>query len=264
MGTLLSNKHAVIYGASGAIGGAVARAFAREGATVFLTGRDLKKVESVADEIRAGGGKAEAAPVDALDEAAIEKHLGDMEALAGSVDISFNAVGIPDTKILGIPLVKLDAELFSLPITAYTKSYFLTARLAARHMIPKKSGVIMTVTALPARMGSQLNGGYGSAQAAKEALTRDLSAELAPYGIRVVGLRPHGIPETTTMKEVLDAKASTGITWEQFQGYLASTTHPRRVMRIDEVANMAVFMASDKASGMTGTTVNLTMGSLDD
>ncbi len=263
MGALLSNKNAVIYGAGGAIGGAVARAFAREGATVFLTGRDLKGVESVADEIRAAGGKAEAAQVDALDEAAIDKHLSDMVAKAGSVDISFNAISIPDAKILGVPLVKLDVEQFSLPITAYTTSYFLTARLAARHMIPNKSGVIMTVTALPSRMGSRLNGGYGPAQAAKEAHTRDLSAELAPQGIRVVGLRPHGMPETSTMKEAFDAKAS-GMTWEQFQGYLASTTHPRRVMTLEEMANMAVFMASDKASGMTGTTVNLTMGSLDD
>ncbi|EFH86849.1 SDR family NAD(P)-dependent oxidoreductase [Ktedonobacter racemifer] len=263
MGALLSNKNAVIYGAGGAIGGAVARAFACEGATVFLTGRDLKEVESVADEIRAAGGKAEAAQVDALDEAAIDKHLSDMEASAGSVDISFNAVGIPDTKILGVPLAELDARQFSLPITTYTTSYFLTARQAARHMIPNKSGVIMTVTALPSRMGSRLNGGYGSAQAAKEALTRDLSAELAPQGIRVVGLRPHGMPETNRMKEAFDAKAS-GMTWEQFQGYLASTTHPRRVMTLEEMANMAVFMASDKASGMTGTTVNLTMGSLDD
>src|SRR5216683_472294 len=263
MGALLSNKNAVIYGAGGAIGGAVARAFAREGATVFLTGRGLKEVESVADEIRAAGGKAEAAEVDALDEAAIDKHLSDMVAKAGSVDISFNAISIPDAKILGVPLVKLDVEQFSLPITAYTTSYFLTARLAARHMIPNKSGVIMTVTALPSRMGSRLNGGYGPAQAAKEAMTRDLSAELAPQGIRVVGLRPHGMPETSTMKEAFDAKAS-GMTWEQFQGYLASTTHPRRVMTLEEVANMAVFMASDKASGMTGTTVNLTMGSLDD
>jgi NAD(P)-dependent dehydrogenase (short-subunit alcohol dehydrogenase family) len=132
-------------------------------------------------------------------------------------------------------------------------------------MVPNKSGVIMTVTALPARMGTRLNGGYGSAQAAKEALTRDLSAELAPQGIRVVGLRPHGMPETSMMRELCDLKASaTGMTWEQFQGYLASMTHPRRVMRLEEVANMAVFMASDKASGMTGTTVNLTMGSLDD
>jgi NAD(P)-dependent dehydrogenase (short-subunit alcohol dehydrogenase family) len=109
-----------------------------------------------------------------------------------------------------------------------------------------------------------LNGGYGPAQAAKEALTRDLSAELAPHGIRVVSLRPHGIPETPTMKEVHELKGSRLMTWEQFQGALASTTHPRRVMRLEEVANMAVFMASDKASGMTGTTVNMTMGSLDD
>ena len=265
MGALLSNKNAVIYGAGGAIGGAVARAFAREGATVFLTGRGLKEVESVADEIRAAGGKAEAAQVDALDEAAIDKHLSDMVAKAGSVDISFNAISIPDAKILGVPLVKLDVEQFSLPITAYTTSYFLTARLAARHMIPNKSGVIMTVTALPSRMGSRLNGGYGPAHAAKEALTRDLSVELAPQGIRVVGLRPHGMPETSTMKEIFDLKAKvSGMTWEQFQGYLASTTHPRRVMALEEVANMAAVMASDKASGMMGTTVNLTMGGVAD
>jgi NAD(P)-dependent dehydrogenase (short-subunit alcohol dehydrogenase family) len=110
-----------------------------------------------------------------------------------------------------------------------------------------------------------LNGGYGAAHAAKEALTRDLSCELAPHGIRVVNLRPHGLPETGTMKELFELKAKpSGVTWEQFQGYLASTTHPRRVQKLEEVANMAAFMASDKASGMTGTTVNLTMGSLDD
>ncbi len=220
-----------------------------------MTGRNLKKVEAVADEIRAAGGKAEAAHVDALDEAAIEKHLSDVEASAGSVDISFNAVGIPNTKILGVPLVELDVEQFSLPITAYTTSYFLTARLAARHMIPKKSGVIMTVTALHSRTGLPVVGGYGPAQAAKEALTRALSAELAPQGIRVVGLRKEGYKPR--------AKAS-GMTWEQWQEYLANKTHPRRVMRLEEMANLAVFMASDKASGMTGTTVNLSMGSLDD
>jgi len=265
MGTLLSKKNAVIYGAGGGIGGAVARAFAREDATVFLTGHDLKKVESVADEIRAAGGKAEAAQVDALDEAAIEKHLSDMVAKAGRVDISFNAVGIPNTKILGVPLVELDVEQFSLPITAYTTSYFLTARLAARHMIPNKSGVIMTVTALLSRTGAPIVGGYGPAQAAKEALTRNLSAELAPQGIRVVGLRPQAMLETRTIKEAFEPRAkASGVTWEQWQEFLASRTHTRRLMTLEEMANMAVFMASDQASGMTGTTVNLTMGSLDD
>ncbi|NUL01940.1 SDR family oxidoreductase [Streptomyces lunaelactis] len=260
---IVQDKVAVIYGAGGAIGGAVARAFAREGAKLFLTGRHLARVEAVAKDIVSTGGSAEAAEVDALDEQAVDRHLQSVMDQAGRVDISFNAVGVPNARILGVPLAELDAEQFSLPITSYATSYFLTARLAARRMIPSKSGVIMTVTALPSRTGTRLNGGYGPAQAAKEALTRDLSAELAPQGIRVVGLRPHGMPETSTMREVFDAKAS-GMTWEQFQEYLASTTHPRRVMALDEVANMAVFMASDKASGMTGTTVNLTMGSLDD
>ena len=123
----------------------------------------------------------------------------------------------------------------------------------------------MTVTALPARMGTRTNGGYGPAMAAKEALTRDLAAELAPHGIRVVGLRPHGIPQTPTMRELSEIRAkSSGLTWEQFTGYFASTAHTRRVMALEEVADMAVFMASDKASGMTGTTVNLSMGALAD
>ncbi len=265
MGTLLSQKHAAIYGAGGGIGSAVARAFAQEGATVFLTGHNLKKVEAVADAIRAAGGNAEAAEVDALDEAAIEKHLGDVEASVGRIDISFNAVGIPDTEILGIPLAKIDAERFSLPITTYTMSYFLTARLAARRMLPNKSGVIMRVTALHSRTGLPLVGGYGPAQAAMEALTRDLSAELAPQGIRVVGLRPQAMPESATIKEAFEPRAKTsGLTWEQWQEMLASRTHTRRLMTLEEMANVAVFMASDQASGMTGTTVNLTMGSLDD
>jgi NAD(P)-dependent dehydrogenase (short-subunit alcohol dehydrogenase family) len=262
---MLEHKVAVIYGAGGAIGGAVARAFAREGAKLFVTGRLRAPVEAVARDIVSGGGTAEAAEVDALDEHAIDKHLEAVIEKAGRVDISFNAVGIPDTKILGVPLLEMEVEQFSLPVIAYTRSYFLTGRLAARRMVAKKSGVIMTVTALPARMGSRLNGGYGAAHAAKEALTRDLSAELAPHGIRVVGLRPHGMPETSTMKEVFDTKAKgLGMTWEQFQAYLAGTTHPRRVMTLAEMANVAAFMASDDASGMTGTTVNLTMGSVDD
>ncbi|HEY3456985.1 MAG TPA: SDR family oxidoreductase [Bryobacteraceae bacterium] len=262
---MLKNKVAVIYGGGGAIGGAVARAFAREGAKVFLTGRRRAAVEAVSKDIVSGGGSAEAADVDALDEQAVDKHLQSVIDKAGRVDISFNAVGISNKKILGVPLVEMDVQQFSLPIAAYTTSYFLTARIAARHMIPNKSGVIMTVTALPARMGSPLNGGYGPAQAAKEALTRDLSYELARQGIRVVSLRPHAIPETSTMKEVFDIKGkASGMTWEQFTGRLASTTHPQRAMTLADIANVAAFVASDKASGMTGTTVNLTMGSLDD
>src|SRR5215216_1898914 len=262
---MLKDKVAVIYGAGGAIGGAVARAFASEGATVFVTGRLRAPVEVVVKDFVSAGGSAEAAEVDAFDERAVERHLQSVIDQAGRIDISFNAVGIPNTKIVGVPLVELDVEQFSLPLMAYTTSYFLTARLAARHMIPNKSGVIMTVSALHSRTGIPLVGGYGPAQAAKEGLTRHLSAELAPHGIRVVGLRPQGMPETRTIKEAFEPRAkATGMTWEQWQDFLATRTHPRRLMTLAEMANVAVFMASDKASGMTGTTVNLTMGSMDD
>jgi len=262
---MLKNKVAVIYGAGGGIGGAVARAFGREGAKLFLTGRQRAPVEAVAKDIVAAGGSAEAAEVDALDERAVDRHLQSVIDKAGRVDISFNAVGIPDAKILGVPLVELEVEQFSLPITSYTTSYFLTARLAARRMIANKSGVIMTVSSLLSRTGVPLVGGYGPAQAAKEALTRDLSAELAPHGIRVVGLRPQAMLETRTIRNAFEPRAkATGMTWEQWQQMLASRTHGRRLMTLEEMANVAVFMASDKASGMTGTTVNLTMGSLDD
>jgi NAD(P)-dependent dehydrogenase (short-subunit alcohol dehydrogenase family) len=241
------------------------RAFGSEGAKVFLTGRERTSAEAVAKNIASAGGFAEAAAVDALDEKAIDKHLQSVTHKAGRVDISFNAVRFPDRKILGVPLVELNVEQFSQPITAYTTSYFLTARLAARRMMANKSGVIMIVTALHSRIGLPLVGGYGPAQAAKEALTRDLSVELAPLGIRVVGLRPQAMPETPTIKKAFEPRAkASGMNWEQWQAMLADRTHTRRLMTLKEMANVAVFVASDKASGMTGTTVNLTMGSVDD
>jgi NAD(P)-dependent dehydrogenase (short-subunit alcohol dehydrogenase family) len=262
---LLEDKVAVIYGAGGAIGGAVARAFATEGARVFLTGRHLGPVELVAKDVVSAGGFAEAAAVDALDGQAVEEHLQSVIDKAGRVDISVNAVGIPNAGILGVPLIELDVEQFAMPIATYTTSYFLTARMAARRMVANGSGVIMTVTALHSRTGIPLVGGYGPAMAAKEALTRDLSAELAPRGIRVVGLRPQAMPETPTIKDAFEPRAkASGMTWEQWQQFLASKTHALRLMTLGELANMAVLMASDRASGMTGTTVNMTMGSLDD
>lgn len=261
---MLNDRIAVIYGAGGAIGGAVARAFAREGARVFLTGRLLAPVQAVAREIAAAGGVAEAAQVDALDEKAVDAHLQSVIETAGRLDISFNAIGLPDAEIVGVPLVELDIERFSRPIAAYTTSYFVTARLAARRMLAKKSGVIMTVTALPARVGSPMIGGYSPALAAKEGLSRALSQELAPHGIRVVSLRPHAIPESASIQEVFNLKAAKLMTWEQWQEGLARGTHTRRLSTLADVANAAAFAASDAASGLTGTTINLSMGAVDD
>jgi NAD(P)-dependent dehydrogenase (short-subunit alcohol dehydrogenase family) len=262
---LLKNKVIVIYGAGGSIGGAVARACAREGARLFLTGRRRESVDAVARELGAARDRVEVHEVNGLDEQSIDEHLELVLARAGRLDVSFNAVGVPNANIVGVPLVELSAERFSEPIAAYTMSYFLTARLAARRMLAQRAGVIMTVTALHSRIGIPNVGGYTPAMAAKEALTRALSTELAPRGIRVVGLRPQGIPESRTIRDAFEPRAkASGMTWEQWQELLAQRTHPRRLMTLEEMANMAAFVASDQASGLTGTIVNLTLGSLDD
>lgn len=242
-------KTAVIYGA-GAIGRAVAGAFVEAGLRVFLTSR------RASDGVEA---------VDAFDELAVERHLRSVVERTGAIDVSFNAVGVPNAKILGAPLSELALEDFMSPLQEYVRSYFLTARLAARFMVPRKTGVIMTVTALHSRVGIPLVGGYGVAMAAKEALTRQLSAELAPYGVRAVGLRPQAMPETPTIRDAFEPRAAaSGLTWEQWQTALASRTHGRRLMSLKELSDAAVFAASDGARGLTGTTLNLTLGSVDD
>ncbi|MGY3604332.1 SDR family oxidoreductase [Bradyrhizobium sp. Leo121] len=262
---MLKDKVAVIYGAGGAVGGAVARAFAREGAKLFLTGRNRASVEAVAKEIAFDGAAVQTAEVDALEEGAISRHLQSVIDEAGRIDISFNAVGIPNTNLQGVPLVDLALDQFSRPIVTYTETYLLTARQAARWMVKRKSGVIMTVTSTPSRTGIPMMGGVGPAMAAVEALTRNFSAELARDGVRVVGLRPLGMPDSGTIREVygLHAKAW-GISWDQFHDLIASRTHTRRLTTLAEMANAAAFIASDQASAMTGTIVNMSLGALDD
>ncbi|MFT3709184.1 MAG: SDR family oxidoreductase [Archangium sp.] len=252
---MLKDKIAVIYGAAGGLGTAIARSFIREGATVHLVGRNIDKLKAIEP------GRAQVAQVDALDEKAIASHLESLPR----VDVSVNAIGVPNTGILGVPLAQIERAHFEQALTSYLTTYFLTARHAARRMIAQKSGVIMTLTALHSRMGLPLVGGYGPAMAAKEALTRDLSVELAPHGIRVVGLRPQAVPESATIRDAFEARrAAVGMTWEQWKDVLASRTHGKRLMTLDEVADTAAFVASDRGSGFTGTTLNLTMGSLDD
>jgi NAD(P)-dependent dehydrogenase (short-subunit alcohol dehydrogenase family) len=258
---LLRNKSAIVYGGAGAVGSAIARAFAREGATVFLTGRRSAAIRAVADDIVAAGGTAEAAEVDALDEHAVERHVEAVARKVGAVDVSFNAIGIPQEGIQAIPLTELPVESFSLPIATYTRAHFVTARAAARRMVAQRSGVILMHTPEPARLGVPLVGGMGPAWAALEALSRSLSAECGPHGVRAVCLRTTGIPETRTIDVVfgLHAKA-VGTTPHQFRSAIENLTHRRRSTTLEELADVAAFIASDRAAAMTGTVANLTGG----
>jgi NAD(P)-dependent dehydrogenase (short-subunit alcohol dehydrogenase family) len=259
---LLEKKNAVIYG-GGAIGSAVARAFAREGARVFLASRSMAPLEVVAADIAHAGGQVETAYVDALDRSSVEQHLRTVIEKAGSLDISFNAISIPHEQ--GLPLVELEVEDFTLPIAAAMRTQFLTTTVAARHMVEKRSGVLLTITATPARAVIPHVGPFGVMGAAIEGLCRQLAAELGPFGIRVVCLRSAGSPDTPGMDAVYEAHgAPRGMTGEAFEAELAQNTLLKRLPRLAEIANAAALMASDQASAMTGTVANVTCGQIVD
>jgi 3-oxoacyl-[acyl-carrier protein] reductase len=248
---LLQDKVAVVYGAGGAIGGAVARAFGAEGARVFLSGRSLGPVQAVAKEIAAAGGAAEAAQVDALDEEAVDRHTEQVAEQAGGIDVCFNAIGVH--AVQGTPLTELALSDFAFPIATWPSTQFLTARAAARHMVTRRTGVILTLTASPARLALPGAGGFGVACAAIEALTRTLAAELGPRGVRVVCLKPHRIADSGASADPRSEVA-------EFRRSLEDMTLLKRLPTLAEVANTAVFLASDHAGAMTGAVANLTGG----
>ena len=256
---LLEQKTAVIYGAGGAIGGAVARAFAREGARVFLAGRTRGPLEALAEEISQAGGVAEAAEVDALDEQAVDQHLRAVVEQTGGIDIAFNAISIPYTQ--GTPLVELSLETFSLGIADAMQTQFLTSTAAARHMQQRGSGVILAITATPARVLLPNSGNFGVACAAIERLCQQLACELGPQGIRVICLRSAGSPDAPGVAWAIRVLAEqAGVSPETFEASLAEKTLLKRMPKLSEVAEMAVLMASDRAGAMTGAVANVTCG----
>jgi len=259
---LLAGKTAVIYGAAGHIGAATARAFARDGARLFLAGRTLEKVEKIAAEIRAGGGEVEAAQVDALDKAAVDRHFAGIVEKAGNIDVSFNAISIRGD-LQGTPVVDMTLEDFTTPVVMGVSTHFLTATAAARHMAPRGSGVILTMSSTAAGLSGRDHmmhsvGGFAVACTAIEALSRTLAGQLGPKGIRVVCLRSDGLPETWP--------ADFAEKWPEqhlrISQYMHGGTLRGRLPLLEEVANAAVFTASDRASAMIGTILNLTCGSV--
>lgn len=260
---LLQGKTAVIYGGAGAIGGAVARTFASEGAAVYLAGRDQASVEAVAKQITATGGSARASSVDALDPQAVAAHMDMVTEQAGRIDISINAIGV--NHVQGIPLVDLSLHDYVVPITAYTRANFLTATAAARYMIAQRSGVILTISTPGAVMSHGIAGGFGVACAAVEGLSRQLAGELGQYGVRVVCLRPDAVPEAARVgshsAQVFGHRAQLlGKPLDEFLDGFAEGTLLGRSPTLAEVADVAAFMASDRAGAVTATVADITAG----
>ena len=266
---LLEGKNVVIYGGAGTIGSATALVFAREGARLFLAGRTEAPLVDVADQIRTAGGQADVAVVDALDERAVTAYIDHVVDRAGRVDVSFNVIGC-DVGDQGVPLTSMTAEQFQAPVAAYPRSQFIAAKAAARHMTAQGSGLIMTISAPMARMPAALTGSYGVAFAAVENLSRQLAAELGPAGVRVVCLRPTGMPESARRSGSLThqtwsrAADQLGLSLEELLEQVGAGTMRRRELAVAEIAEAAALLACDRASALTGTTANVSAGAVVD
>jgi NAD(P)-dependent dehydrogenase (short-subunit alcohol dehydrogenase family) len=251
---LLTDKTAVIYGGGGAIGGAVARTFAREGATVHLAGRTLGPLQAVAADIAAAGGTAHVAVVDAFDEAAVDAHAESV----GAFDVSFNLVQRGDVQ--GTPIVDLTVAQFMTAFDDGVKSAFLTARAAARHMIPQGSGVILHLTSGSSRGAAPMMGNTGPLDGATDALLRYLAAELGPHGIRAVGIHTAAVAETLTREKLAAVNPAMDVDPQQVLAMIAQRTMLGRAPAVQQVADTAAFLASDRASAITSQMVNATCG----
>jgi NAD(P)-dependent dehydrogenase (short-subunit alcohol dehydrogenase family) len=263
---ILKDKNAIVFGAGGSIGAAVAKEFAAEGAKVFLAGRTKSNVEKVAKEITVGGGRAHAAAIDAMNEVAVSEYIEDIAKRSGKIDIVFNAVGVPAKEYgNGKSAVELAIEEFMLPVTTVLKSQFITARAAARHMVKQHSGVIIFLTGGPARSHVQGTSAIGAAFGAIEALTRNLALDVSPAGVRVVCVRSAAMPDTRTIQDTVDAVVGMmNISKDQAIAALANLTLLKVSPSASDTAKAAAFLASDRARMMTGTVLNSSGGAVAD
>lgn len=249
----LQGKHAVVFGAGGSIGAAVARAFAAEGANVFLSGR-TSNVDAVASQIAATGGHAHVAVVDA----AVNDYLAGIVEQTGKLDIVLNATG-PRARDYGngTPAVDLGIDEFLVPMTTIVKSHFITARAAARHMVKQRSGVIIFVTGSPARGHVPGATAIGAAFGAIENLTENLAVEISPHGVRVVCVRTLANIDSRTIRETWEALK---VPKDQAIAHIAKSNFLNTAATVSDTANAAVLVASDRARMLTGTVVNATAG----
>lgn len=251
---MLKNKVAVVYGGAGSLGSGVAKAYAEAGARVFIVGRTEATLQKAAAE--AG---AEYDVVDARDEPAVEAHTASVVERAGRLDISVNLV--PRGDFQGVPLMDMTLEDYTRPVVQGIACQFITARAAARRMVPQGSGVILSLNSGSAN-GSPMMGGTAAADGALDALIRQFAQEIGPAGVRVCGIWTAGVADSLT-PEKLAAAGATGMDEAAVQGlvgHLDSMRMTKRSPRIADIAALATFLASDAGISITGTWVNATAG----
>lgn len=259
----LTDKTTVVFAAGGAIGGAVAKAWAMAGARVYVSGRNLTVLETLVAEIKNSGGWAAAAQVDAMNENEIDDHLRKIVADNGKLNAVFNAVGIRvEAGGYGTPATHLSFEQFLEPIRVHVGSQFLTSRNAARVMIETNSaGTILTLAASLSRLKVPLMAGITAASTAVEGLTRSLAGELGNFGIRVICLNPTGLSETRTIRETNAANARTiGIPLAALEQTLSQQWLLGKAPTLADVGKLAAFLVSDAGAILNSHVVDADFG----
>ncbi len=258
----LNEKVAIVTGGGTGIGKAIAGTFAKEGATVVIGGRNVPNLETTCNEIKAKGGKIEYVQADVSKEQDAVRLVGETIRLFGRVDILVNNSGIagPTAKV-----VDMDLEKWNETIGINLTGSMLCAREALRHMIPRRSGVIINVVSEAGRAGDGRAGyplrcAYCSSKMGQIGLTETLAVENGEYGIRVNAVSPGPIQGERIFNVVRKRADATGMSFDEIMKDLAANNSLKRLATEEETAAVALFLASDESSGVTGQTIPVSCG----
>lgn len=261
----LKDKVAVVFAATGEIAGAVARSFARHGAKVYVTARNLDGVKALAHELTTSGGLAEAAKVDALNESEIDSFLKKVVADNGRLDIVFNGIAVNYSEMGGRPAAtEASFEHFMAPMAKIVGSQFLTSRVAAKYMIQTRTeGTILLLTAAASRSKIPNLVGFSAACAAVEAITRVMAAEWGADGIKVTCICSGALMETRRISGWIEsASKNYGIPVEQLVAQYKAFDILKTSPTLKQLGETAAFLASETGVAFNSHIVDVDCGKL--
>ena len=246
----LTNKVAIITGAGSGIGRAMGTLFAKEGARVVIADIRDSAGEETVSQIEASGGKAIFIHTDVTKSLEVERLIRMTIQTYGKLDILCNNAGVPQTRK---PVETIEEEEWDRIYAVHAKGAFLGAKYAVPEMKMNGGSIINTASATAVRVRPYM-AAYGSSKGAVVVLTKTLALELAPYKIRVNCINP-GPTETPLLRSLVSEDDR-----EEDEKLLLSIMPLGRLLKVDEIANAALYLASDESSMTTGISLDVDGG----